>query len=85
MEDPIFVQTSIREGKPERNPIIENCKLFEGKGPCKRIIEEDKCQVFGFPKSKWAIGNCPMATHVIKEVVKEKQRVGQQKQKIKHR
>lgn len=85
MDEPVFTNTFKREGDPTRNPIDEKCILFEGKGPCKRIIQEDKCQVFGFPKSKWTITNCPMATHVVKEVVKEKQRVGQQKQKIKHR
>jgi|WetSurSiteA1Bulk_404760.scaffolds.fasta_scaffold01106_9 hypothetical protein len=85
MDEPVVTFTFVREGEPIRNPIDERCQLFEGKGPCKRIIQEDKCQVFGFPQSKWKVSVCPMATHVIKEVVKEKQRVGQQKQKIKHR
>jgi hypothetical protein len=86
MDEPIVTYTFVREGDPVRNPIDERCRLFEGKGPCNKIIQEDKCQVFGFPQSKWRFGNCPMASHIVKEITKEKQRVGQQKQqKIKHR
>jgi hypothetical protein len=68
---------------PQKNPIIEKCI------GCNRVTKEnDKevCKTFPFPESKWRTGDCPMASHIVKEVVKEKQRVGQQKQqKIKHR
>jgi len=86
LEESVVTHTFVREGEPVRNPIVEQCKLFEGKGPCGKIIQGDKCRIFGFPESKWRIGNCLMATHIVKEVIKEKQRVGQQKQiKVKHK
>jgi hypothetical protein len=68
---------------PQKAPIIEKCV------GCNRVIKEnDKevCKSFLYPEYKWRTSICPMASHIVKEVTKEKQRVGQQKQqKIKHR
>jgi hypothetical protein len=86
LEESVVTHTFVGVGEPVRNPVIEKCKSFAGKGPCGKIIQEDKCKVFAFPESKWRFGSCPMATHIVKEVIKEKQRVGQQKQiKVKHK
>jgi hypothetical protein len=65
--------------------IIEKCNQ------CNKIIKADNhefCRVFAFPDKKWRSSNCPMASHLVKEGVKDKQRVGQQKQhkvKVKHK
>ena len=59
----------------ECQPVIDKCK------GCKRI-ENGYCKVYIFPKAKWRSGNCPMATHLEKELTKEERvRIGQQKQR----
>jgi len=67
---------------PPKEPIVEDCK------GCNKIIienEQEVCKIFLYPVVKWKLSKCPMGSHVVREIVKEKQRVGQQKQKIKHR
>lgn len=64
---------------PQKTPIIEKCV------GCNKV-ENNFCKIFPFPDKKWRMSDCPMASHIVKEVVKEKQRIGQQKQqKIKHK
>lgn len=52
-----------------REPIVEQCK------GCGKFLPQDDvvvCSVYLMPKSKWKNGqNCPVATHLIKEVVKD--------------
>jgi len=61
-------------------PIVEQC---EG---CEKI-ENGYCKAYIAPAVKWAHGrDCPAATHIeTEEEKKKKLRIGQQKQKIKHR
>lgn len=60
-------------------PVVEKCKENDG---CEKI-ENGYCSVYIFPKAKWKIGNCPMATHIKPEELSKKdqmkRRVGQQK------
>jgi len=65
----------------ERHPIIDECK------GCERIVAEiNRCSSYLYPESKWRLGNCPLATHIVFEEKKTgKFRVGQQKQKKKTR
>lgn len=62
---------------PPRSQIIEKCK------GCVKIVKENDnefCKVYAYPDKKWRMCTCPTASHIILEVVKDKQRVGQQKQ-----
>jgi hypothetical protein len=78
--------------RKNRKPIVQKCI------GCKNIIEElieeykggrfydgSFCSCYAHPESKWRVGVCPRATHVVREVSKEKiskkKRVGQQKQR----
>jgi len=63
----------------EKLPVVDEC---EG---CIRVAE-GYCSVYLYPKAKWRLGKCNMATHTkIEEEQKNKIRVGQQKQKKKGR
>ena len=65
----------IEKEKAIRSAIIEKCN------PCS-LHDKIECPVYAYPKAKWRLGDCPMATHVIartKETDKFKRRVGQQK------
>jgi len=69
-----------------RKDVIDECKIFtsqEGKcyGPCKRV-DGEKCSAYMYPKIKWRLGHCPLASHWIDEIstFKTKTRIGQQKQ-----
>ena len=65
-----------------REQIVDKCI------GCDRIVELDEsqtCNAYEFPRLKWRLGNCPLASHV-RSIVREdeeKQRVGQQKGKRK--
>lgn len=53
---------------------------------CKRITQErgiNVCEAYEFPRMKWRLGNCPLASHVLttSKVLTPKQRIGQQKQR----
>ena len=50
-----------------RDPIVDKCV------GCGNIVCEDKCRTYLYPESKWTRGNCPMATHLQKEAVREKE------------
>ena len=49
-----------------REKIISLC---EG---CKRVDKTDKCVAYMIPKQMWRLGDCPLATHIEKEVKKSK-------------
>ena len=86
---------TIEKLKDEREPIVEKCL------GCENIKEEatkeykvgrpydgSYCSSYAHPGAKWRVGVCPRATHIEKEIEKEKiskKRVGQQKQKKKRR
>lgn len=58
-----------------------SCNLYESDD-----FHGDLCTVYQYPKMKWRLGDCNMATHTIartKETDKFKRRVGQQKGKKK--
>ena len=59
----------------DRTKVIEKC---EG---CNHIIDYDYCESYLHPNMKWRLGNCPAATHIVKEFEQTKKRIGQQKQK----
>ena len=77
--------------KPEEfKPIVKECL------GCSRIVDEGlapfpaedgktdtrRCSAYVNPMSKWRIGNCPLATHIITRVEQTgKKRIGQQKHK----
>jgi len=64
-------------------PVIDKCLEGEEGRSCERI-ENGYCKVYIFPEAKWRVGNCPMATHLKRELSNKEQmkiRVGQQKQK----
>jgi hypothetical protein len=55
-------------------PIIDKC---EG---CSRVLTGPEpgpsvCRAFLVPASKWRSGNCPMATHLRKDLVEDKKRM----------
>ena len=63
----------------ERLPIVDECKGCE-----KAVVEINMCSAYVNPGSKWRLGNCPLATHiVIVDKSTQKIRAGQQKQKKK--
>jgi hypothetical protein len=54
------------------HPIIDKC---EG---CSKIIEcptGKYCMIYPDPVSKWAIGGCPMASHIDKGTAETKQKI----------
>lgn len=52
-------------------PIIDQCVGCSKITPTQEDPSKLICKVYLFPKAKWRSGNCPMATHVKKEVTKE--------------
>ena len=76
------MKTSQREKlMAERLPIVDECK-----GCSKIVAESSMCSAYINPASRWRMGNCGLATHVvIEEKSTHKTRVGQQKQKKKTR
>jgi hypothetical protein len=76
-----LVNPTKEEGRREVNgAIVEQC---EGCG----FVEDEHCRIWVSPKTKWRMGPCTNATHIIKDkkVVDERVRVGQQKSKKKTR
>ena len=71
----------------EREDIIKECEVFTDKkgvsyGPCKRI-DGKKCSAYMYPKTKWRVGHCPLASHWKEDISMSKsvkKRIGQQKQ-----
>ncbi len=74
-----------------REPIVKQCKEFEftGKdsnrkdvtmvsGPCKRI-EGNLCASYLSPESRWKLGHCGLATHII-NVEEQKKKINPIKQ-----
>ena len=49
-------------------PIVKEETVVECEGCGKVCLNDHTCSIFIVPKSKWRIGRCPMATHVIKPV-----------------
>jgi hypothetical protein len=43
-----------------RKPIIEKCV------GCKKITEDNCCEVYINPEVKWAVGGCGISTHISK-------------------
>ncbi len=60
----------------KKEPIIDKCQECT-------LHKDSLCDVYQFPSTRWKLGNCPMATHVVTRVKesKFKRRIGQQKQK----
>ena len=92
MRGALHTDQVIEKLKQDRETIVAQCKKeATDKDPavlCSRSNGE-VCQVYAFPKAKWRHGDCPMAdpelrTRIIDDK-KVKVRVGQQKQKKKHR
>ena len=48
-----------------KEPIVEQC---EGCGKVVTLNDVQVCSVYLMPKSKWRNSNCPMATHIKKEI-----------------
>lgn len=70
----------------KREEIIEKCVKCERIEKITKVVNGlppgEYCSKYAYPSSKWRMGNCPMATHIIQEIKPEpKKRVGQQKQK----
>ena len=59
----------------EKTSIVEKCS------PCS-LHDQEYCNTYLWPESRWRLGNCSMATHLVSREVKDqdKKRVGQQKQ-----
>jgi len=52
-----------------KEPIIEKCL------GCDRVIQDNEkqvCKTYPVPRALWRSRNCPMATHLKREVVEEK-------------
>ncbi len=81
MKSPMKKGKEYRKAKADeilkgRTPIINKCS------PC-NLHDQEYCNTYLWPETKWRLNNCPMATHLVSREVKdqEKKRVGQQKQK----
>lgn len=66
-----------------KEPIVEQCMVGNTKKPCERITKDNLCHGYIKPAAMWRRKSCPMATNMETEAVKNKVRVGQQKQKKK--
>lgn len=82
-------QRMVESLKKERQPVVEQClKGNNEKDPVCSKVNENVCDAYAFPSSKWRNNqHCPLATNIIneEEVTRGKVRVGQQKQKKKKR
>ena len=65
-----------------RMPAVDACRDHPT-NPCEYLEKDsDYCTAYAFPKTRWKLGNCPLATHIETEKSKKgKIRVGQQKQR----
>jgi hypothetical protein len=59
----------------DRSPIVEKCYGC-GKTVTQTVmltgeVEVLFCGTYAMPETKWRIGNCPMATHLQKEIKKQ--------------
>lgn len=55
----------------ENEPIIEKCAGCSKIIPSPKDAEKQICKNYLIPKAKWRFQNCPMATHIKKEVTEE--------------
>jgi len=68
----------IEEMREKREDVVEACLVqrktninkgkddgFIEKGPCAKL-DGNKCAAYMFPSAKWRLGDCPLATHLIK-------------------
>ena len=77
----------IERGEAVVLPVVPQCHIFTKevkikengedkmitmeKGPCSRIIS-GKCEAYINPSSRWRLGNCGLATHIIFQEDEEK-------------
>ena len=75
---------NIEEMREKREDIIDGCliqrktiakkgkpdELIE-KGPCDKV-EGKKCMAYMYPASRWRLGNCALASHIIGQEDKTK-------------
>lgn len=62
----------------DRQPITEQCS------GCENITIDEYCECYLYPPAKWRVGDCPRASHLKPDLIKEqKSRVGQQKHRKK--
>lgn len=74
----------IEELRADRKPVVDQCKVFnftvknskgvpvdQVSGPCTRI-DGELCAAYAYPDTRWRLGNCPLATHIIGEAEQQK-------------